>query len=188
MRRWIERIVVGGALFFMTGCSEPPVKEHDQAVSAIAAARTAGAPDYAADEFTAAEASLKRYDEFVTQRDYKQALGAAIDSRDRAFESAKTAATRQQVLRVEATQLLSALDAALVATDAQLKTARPRTMAKAVDKLRQTRKAATTAMQEARTHVESGLLLKAVQRLTDATAAVKRDSAALEEAARKPKK
>jgi hypothetical protein len=80
MRRWIERIVVGGALFFMTGCSEPPVKEHDQAVSAIAAARTAGAPDYAADEFAAAEASLKRCDEFVTQRDYKQALGAAIDS------------------------------------------------------------------------------------------------------------
>jgi hypothetical protein len=61
-------------------------------------------------------------------------------------------------------------------------------MAKAVDKLRQTRKAATTAMQEARTQIESGLLLKAVQRLTDATAAVKRDSAALEEAARKPKK
>lgn len=172
----------------MTGCSEPPVKEHDQAVAAIAAARTAGAPDYATDEFAAAEASLKRYDEFVTQRDYKQALGAAIDSRDRAFESAKAAATRQQTLRSEATQLLSALEAALVATDAQLKTPRPRALAKPVDKLRQTRKTAASAMQEARAQLESGMLLKAVQRLTDATAAVKRDSAALEEAARKPKK
>jgi len=172
----------------MAGCSEPPTKEHDQAVAAIEAARTAGALSYAADELAAAAASLKRYDDLVAQRDYKQALSAALDARDRAFESAKSATTKQASLRTEADRLLKSLDTAMAVADADIKASRPASAAKRADKLRQTRKAAAVAVQEARTQVASGELTKAVKRLVDATAAMKRDIASLEAVIKKPQK
>jgi hypothetical protein len=172
----------------MTGCSEPPVKEHDQAVAAIASARTAGAVTYAAADLKAAEASLTRYDEFVAQRDFKQALSAALDARDRAFEAATAAAKQQTALRVEADTLLTSLEQSITAADTLLKSARARALAKPADALRRTRKATTVAMQEARTLLASGELSRAVRRLTDATAALKRDSVALDDASKKLKK
>ena len=157
-------------------------------MAAIAAARTAGAPTYASEDLAAAEASLKRYDEFVAQRDYKQALSTALDARDRGFEAAKAAAAKQVALHAQANQLLASLDAALVSVDAQLKAAHPRSQAKQVNKLRQTRKTTAVAMQEARTQLEAGELTPAINRLVVASAALKRDSDALDAAAKKTKK
>ena len=76
------------AVFAMTGCSEPPSKEHDQAVAAIAAADRAGAAQFAATDLGDARAALAKYDGYVADRDYKLALATAIDARDRAYPSA----------------------------------------------------------------------------------------------------
>lgn len=157
-------------------------------MASIAAARTASAATYAVEDLAAADASLRRYDEFVAQRDYKQALSMALDARDRGFEVAKAAVANETALRTDADRLLKALDAALVGADAQLKIARPRAMARRVDTLRQTRKATAVAMQEARALITDGELTRATRRLGDAIAALKRDSDALDTAAQKTKK
>lgn len=188
MRRVCVRMAVVGVLCFIAGCSEPPTKERDQAIAAIASAREAGAATYAADDIAAADAALKRFDDFVAQRDYKQALNTALDARDRAIEAAKAATTKQTALRAQAATLLATLDAAVASADVQIKTTRVRALAKPTEKLRQARKAAAIALQEARTKLSAGELTTATRRLVDATAVLKRDSDALEEAAKKIKK
>ena len=74
-----------------TGCSEPPQKEIDQAQSALEAARGAGADRYATAEFAAAQSSLDKARAAVEQRDYRQALNYALDSRQRAAEAGRAA-------------------------------------------------------------------------------------------------
>lgn len=171
----------------MAGCSEPPTAEHDQAIASLTAARTAGAATYAAEELAAAQEALKRYDELVAQRDYKQALNAALNARDRGFEAAKASAAKQQTLKDDAAKLIATIDLDLKAAEAALSTA-PRSAAKRADKLRQTRKSTTAAVQEARTLLGNGELTKAGKRLADASAALKRDIAAMQPAPAKPKK
>lgn len=187
MQRWIGRVFVCGAVLFMAGCSEPPVKEHDAAVAAIAAAKSDGAALYAADDLAAAETALKHYDEFVAQRDYKQALGSALDARDRAVDAAHTTTSKRASLQTEAAALQKTLEAAVAGIDTQLKTPRAKGARSAVA-LRQTRKAATTAMQEARKDLDAGRLLEAVKRLVAANADVNRDSSSAEDATKKARK
>lgn len=188
MRRWCGRISVCGLLLFIAGCSEPPTTEHDQAVSAIAAARAAGAEVYAAEDLTAADASLKRYDDFVAQRDYKQALSSALDARDRGFEAARLSAQKKAALQAEADALLQSLGAALVTANAQIKAPHPKSAARQVETLRQTVKAANITMQEAGSLIARGELTTAVRRLGNAIAALKRDSSAFPDGAKKNKK
>ena len=79
-------------LVLFAGCSAPPQKEIDQARSALDAARNAGAPLYASAEYGAAAASLDKANAAVAQRDYRQALNYALDSRQRAVEAERQAA------------------------------------------------------------------------------------------------
>ena len=58
-------------------CAEPPSKEMYQAQGAIDAARAAGADKFASIEFNAAIEALKRSEEAVVARDYRQALNHA---------------------------------------------------------------------------------------------------------------
>ena len=178
---------LAGGLFFMTGCSEPPTKEHDQAVASIAAAKQAGASAYATDDLAAAEDALKRYDGFVAQHEYKQALSAALTARDRGYDAAKVADTKQQALKAQIETLLASIEKDIKSADTVI-AATPRAAAKRVDKLRQSRKAAQSALQEARTLSANGELTKAAKRLGDASAALKRDIAAQSPAPAKPKK
>jgi predicted S18 family serine protease len=137
------------------GCSTPPTKEHEQAEDALKAARAADASTYAADELQAAQAALDKYDQAVQQRDYREALSDAIDARDRAFEAARQASAQRATAR---TQLL----AAVAEVDAMLKSAQtrlaggpgPRLGVAAADRLRSAVRAATTALQEARTRFD----------------------------------
>ena len=87
----LARIAPLLALALTVACAEPPGKEMNQAQGAIDAARAAGADRFAADEFTAAVAALKRSEEAATAGDYRQALSHALDSRERAQNSAKMA-------------------------------------------------------------------------------------------------
>jgi len=91
----VRRPLVIGCLLlivFTAGCSEPPQKEIDQAQSAVDAARSAGADQYASVDFIAAVTSLDKARAAVEQRDYRQALNYAIDSRQRAADATRQAA------------------------------------------------------------------------------------------------
>jgi hypothetical protein len=102
---------------------EPPDKEIQQAQGALDAARAAGADRYAVEEFTAAEAALKRAHDAVAQRDYRLALNNALDSRERAQDAAKQAADGKAAARVAADHALSAASEALAAARTALKAA-----------------------------------------------------------------
>ncbi|MEX2273431.1 MAG: hypothetical protein WD690_18315 [Vicinamibacterales bacterium] len=85
----------------LIGCGAPPEREYHQAQGAIEAARAAGAEQYAPEELAAAEGALKRYDDAVAQRDFRQALNHALDARERASAAAKKAATDKATRRGE---------------------------------------------------------------------------------------
>ena len=78
-------------LLVLAGCSGPPQKELDQARDALAAAKAAGADRYAPAEYSAAASSLDKANAAVDQRDYRQALNYALDSRQRAVEAERLA-------------------------------------------------------------------------------------------------
>lgn len=89
------------AAVLVTACGDPPNKEMDQAQGAIDAARAAGADRYAAAEYTAATDALKRSQDAVGQRDYRQALNEALDSREHAQNAAREAADTKAQVRGE---------------------------------------------------------------------------------------
>src|SRR6266508_3029321 len=89
------------AALLLSACGDPPNKEMDQAQGAIDAARAAGADRYATTEYTAATDALKRAQDAVAQRDYRQALNEALDRREHAQNSAREAAETRAQLRGE---------------------------------------------------------------------------------------
>ena len=93
---------------------DPPNKEMDQAQGAIDAARAAGADRYASTEYTAATDALKRAQDAVAQRDYRQALNEALDSREHAQNAAREAADTKAQLRGEVERDMAQI-AALIA-------------------------------------------------------------------------
>jgi Domain of unknown function (DUF4398) len=105
------------------GCGDPPEKEMQQAQGAIDAARAAGADQYAAEEYAAAQAALKRANEAVEQRDYRLALNNALDARERAQNAAKQAADGKAVARTEAEHALGMTTSALNDAHVRLRSA-----------------------------------------------------------------
>ncbi len=104
-------------------CANPPEKEMDQARGAIDTAKAAGAEQYAPAEYQAAEAAYKRAQDAVGQRDYRQALAAALDSEEQAENAAKRAADQKAVVRSEAERALHDLQPILAAAHERLKAA-----------------------------------------------------------------
>jgi len=102
------------AALVFTACGDPPNKEMDQAQGAIDAARAAGADRYAATEYTAATDALKRAQDAVGQRDYRQALNEALDSREHAQNAAREAADTKAQVRGEVERDMAQI-AALIA-------------------------------------------------------------------------
>ena len=102
-------------------CAEPPNKEMNQAQGAIDAARAAGADKFAAAEFTAATDALKRSEEAVAARDYRQALNHAIDSRERAANAAKMAVDGRADARGQAERAIAEVATLLARAQAELK-------------------------------------------------------------------
>jgi hypothetical protein len=137
------------------GCSNPPTKEHEQAVDAIGAARAADASTYAADELQAAQAALDKYDQAVQQRDYREALSDAIDARDRAFEAARQASAQRATARTELQKAIADVDSTLKSGQARLAGASgARLGTQSADRLRNAVRTATVALQEARTSLD----------------------------------
>ncbi len=142
-----------------------------QAQGAIDAARAAGADQYARDEFTAAQDALKRSHDAVEQRDYRQALNAALDARERAQTAAKQAVDAKATARADADKALTEAAAALADANARLRTAEAgRTSARALSAARRAIASDNTAVQEARAAFQKGDYLGARDRAKAATA------------------
>jgi hypothetical protein len=162
--RWLVLSLALLAAVAGAACGDPPEKEIEQAQGAIDAARAAGADQYAREEFTAAEDALKRSHIAVDQRDYRQALNAALDARERAQAAAKESVNIKATARADATKALADADTALHDARAKLKTAETarvplRTLTigrKAIDN-------GETAVQEARTAFEKGDYLRTIE-------------------------
>src|SRR5436190_4322599 len=118
----------------ITGCGDPPNKEMDQAQGAIDAARAAGADRYPATEYTAATDALKRAQDAVAQRDYRQALNEALDSREHAQNAAREAADTRAQLRGEVERDMAQIAALIAEANTRLAAAtRSRTPRRVLD-------------------------------------------------------
>jgi hypothetical protein len=150
-------------------CGDPPDKELQQAQAAIDAARTAGAEQFAHDEYVAAQDSLKRANDAVGQRDYRMALNLALDARERAQNAAKEATDGTKAARTTAERALADAAAALADARSRLREAeRSHVVPKKIAAARQTIDAQDDALQEARTQFSRGEYVPA----TDAAAAI----------------
>jgi hypothetical protein len=133
------------------GCSAPPTKEHDQAQAALAAARAAEAAIYAPDDLQAAQDLLDRYDQAVDQHDYRAALGAAIDARDRAYEAARQAGVQKAASQAALQSAIADLEALVKSATTRLSsTTGPRLTAASADRLRAATQTAQRTLQETR--------------------------------------
>jgi colicin import membrane protein len=151
MRRVVALLVVTASL----ACAAPPSKEMDQAQGAIDAARAAGAEQFAATELTAAVDALRRSEAFVAERDYRQALNYAIESRERAQAAAKAAVDARARARGDAEALLAEATTLLAQARARLKDAdAARVSRRIVQEARRAIEAAQTSVQNARTALD----------------------------------
>jgi hypothetical protein len=97
----------------LAGCAEPPRKEMAEAREALEAARAAGAERYAPQEYKDAAETVQRSERFVAERDYRQALSAALDARERAELAGESAAAAKEAARAGAFAALKDLEAAV---------------------------------------------------------------------------
>ena len=150
---------------FIAACAEPPNKEMDQAQGAIDAAHAAGADRYAATEYTAATDALKRAQDAVAQRDYRQALNEALDSREHAQNSAREAAETRAQLRGEVERDMAQIAGLIAEANTRLAAAsRTRAARRAIDAPRRELAAVNERVQKA------GAAMKADDYLTARTA------------------
>ena len=108
------------AALLLAACGDPPNKEMDQAQGAIDAARAAGADKYATTEYTAATDALKRAQDAVAQRDYRQALNEALDSREHAQNAAREGAETRAQLRGEVERDMAQIAALIAESNTRL--------------------------------------------------------------------
>ena len=183
------RQLVGCAVvaLLLTACSEPPDKERQQAEGALEAARAAGADVYAPAEFQDAQASLKKYDDAVAQRDYRQALNSALEARNSAYEAVKQASNKKAEQRSHADRLVEDLSE-LVATATARLTTTGRPVGSAAERLREARDAGNASLQEARARVAKQDYPAAISGLRPAVDALRREVQGSEPAAAKRKK
>jgi hypothetical protein len=167
MPPWRRLLLSAAVIAAMIGvaCGDPPDREIQQAQAAVEAARAAGADRFAHEEFAAAEEALKRSHQAVEQRDYRLALNAALDARERAQTAAKQAADEKATAHGEAERAVAAADAALHESRAKLKAAEAAHAApKVLGTARRTISDGETAVQEARTALNAGDYQSAIER------------------------
>jgi hypothetical protein len=165
----VRRLLIVGVLVLgAAACSGPPQKEIDQAQTALDSARAAGADKYAASEYDGAAASLQKAHESVEQRDYRQALNYAIDSRQRAQEAQRLvpeAKTRAHDAAVKDYDRTAARANELQSRLRQAEAAR--TPAKELQPERATLASARKALQEASAMITAGNFEQVSKSLTD---------------------
>jgi hypothetical protein len=143
------------AALALSGCAAPPDAEMNEARQAIAAARTAGAEQYAAEEYRQATAALQRSERFVGEGDYRQALSTALEARELAAAAVDSAGREKAAARANAEAALTGLEAAVArarafTTEATAKPPRTRPERLHVSEVRRAVVLANVAVQKAR--------------------------------------
>ena len=155
-------------LLAVAGCSEPPQKEIDRAQAAVDLARTSGAETYAAEEYAAAAAGVQKARAAVEQRDYRQALSYAIDSRQRAQNAVRQAADGKAKARTATDATMRAVTTQVSQLETRLKSAETaRVPAKELRAPRAVIADARKALQEAGTAIGAENYAKAEAILTE---------------------
>ena len=165
MSRLAVSCLVACVVAVTAGCGDPPSKELHQAQGAIDAARAAGADSYATDEFAAAVDALARAEAAVGQRDYRLALSQALDSRERAQNAAKLAASQKAAVRSDAEHLLAELTSAAAMASARLSAETSRTSSPAAIALQSALQTARGALDDAGKALATEDYLEARRRL-----------------------
>jgi len=184
-RRLALTFFLAASLLTVACGDDPPQTEMQQAQSAIDAARTAGADEYAHDELAAAEGALVRAHTAVEQRDYRLALNNALDSRERAQTAAAQAASQTAAARVDAERALGAAVATLTEARARLQAAQTRGVPAArLAAARRSVAAGDLAVQKARAAFDQGSFRNIPQALNEPMTRLAATSRDLEGASR----
>ena len=155
-------------LLVTAGCSEPPQKEIDQAQTALDLARAAGADKYATVEYTDAATALQKARASVDQRDYRQAVNYAIDSRQRSQDAIKQAADGKARAQRAAEAIVIDISTRASTLQGRVKAAEAaRVPANDLRNAREAMAAAQTRLQEARTQIGAGNYDEAIKTLTE---------------------
>jgi uncharacterized protein DUF4398 len=171
-----------------SGCSQPPQKEIDQAQTSLEAAKLAGAEKYATDEYNQAAGSLQKAHEAVDQRDYRQALNYAIDSRQRSQEATKLAAEGKVRARQDASQLITDVGVRFSQARMRLQTLDPSGASKDLRLPRGMLMDAESSLQDARTEIRAGNYDKVTELLTHVRGMVDQANRVLDNIPQKPQK
>jgi hypothetical protein len=173
-RRSVVSILVLLAFSSLACGGDPPEKEMQQAQNAIEQARAAGADRYAVEEYTAAVDALKNAHTAVDQRDYRLALNDALDSKERAENSAKLAIEGKGAARSAADKALIAANAAVNAAASKVKAATTAHLsARLQTDVKSALDEAQAHLQEARTAFNSGDYYAALSASSAATQSAK---------------
>ena len=179
MRRFV--LVMLACVF--VACAEPPSKEMNQAQGAIDAAKSAGAEEFAATELTAAIDALRRSEDAVTQRDYRQALNHAIESRERAQSAAKSAVNARARTHGEVEAQLAEANTLLTQARARLReAAAARVPGRVLQDVRKAIDSAQTSVQNARTAVDTNDYVGARKALAGVSKRIQTAIASIEQA------
>ena len=143
------------------GCADPPTKEIDQAQAAIEVAVSGGAERFAEADLAAARTALVQARDSVAQREYKLALGHALDSRERAQTAARHAVEARDALKRDTQASLAEVMALQARAQRLIATAGPGAARTRARRARPEHARLTTRVQEARALVEQGDDVKA---------------------------
>jgi tetratricopeptide (TPR) repeat protein len=158
--------VIALLLLVFAGCSGPPQREIDQARSALDAARAAGAERYATTEYAAAASSLEKANAAVQQRDYRQALNYALDSRQRAVEAERQAADGRARARAQTEALYGEVASMTNRLQGALRTAETAAPARLLRPAQATLRDARAHLQKASAAITAGNFEEAAKLLT----------------------
>ncbi len=102
MKRWDCAVIVLGFLVVLAGCAKPPDSELTAAKNALEEARNAGAADYVADVFKAADDQLQKAKEEITAQETRVALARNYDKTRELLAKAKAEADKAKIDAVSA--------------------------------------------------------------------------------------
>ena len=116
--RWAVPVLAGVALL-VAGCDSPPEAEKKAADASIAAAKSAGADQYAAPAYKAVTDLQRQAESFMGEKKYKEAKAAYERAKGLGDEAAKAAVTGKAAMTAEVEKGIAAAEAAWTGLEKQ---------------------------------------------------------------------
>ncbi|HEY6193260.1 MAG TPA: DUF4398 domain-containing protein [Bacteroidota bacterium] len=168
-RNIIGFILVGAAMLFLFGCSQPPKEEEQAARVALDSARTAEAPAYAANEWTDADQGMTAAEAKMESKDYDEAKRLFLDAHAKAEIAIDAAARGKAQLTTEVDQLKEATQKKVDAVKADLKKAQKKLPKKTASSIAATLGEAETDNADANQLISTGKLIDGKAKLVMAS-------------------